>query len=143
MANPNMNHVVSQSATFISNGRRVGSVQSVSPSENLTTVLIRELDADIAGEIIEIGIGVPSYTLGLAKFMLYQETFFAALGYVVRNIGDITDPMDLQVAFKSGKTGNTVAKTFVGGVLKSLSSSVNIGTILITENGTFDVRTII
>lgn len=143
MANPNMNHIVSQSATFIASGRRVGSVQSVSPSENLTTVLIRELDADIAGEIIEIGIGVPSFSLGLTKFMLYQQTFFAALGYVVRNIGDITDPLDLQVAFRSAKTGNTVAKTFVDGVLKSLASSVNIGTILITENGNFDVRTVV
>ena len=143
MANPNTKHVVSQSASFIAGGRKVGSVQSVSPSETLTTVLIRELDSDVAGEIIEIGIGVPSFTLTMTKYMLYQELMFKALGYVIKNIGDIADPVDLQVAFKSNLSGNVVAKTFVDGVIKSLSYPVNIGTILVTESGTFDVRTIV
>jgi len=118
-------------------------VQTVNPSQNLTNMVIRELDADIAGEIIEIAIGVPAYTLSVSKLKLYQETFFEALGYVVQNIGEITDPLDLQTTFKSAKTGNVVARTFVDATISSLGDGVNIGTILITETANFTVRTVV
>ena len=143
MANPNVRHVVSQSTSVFAGGRKVGSIQSLSPSENLTTALIRELDSDVAGEIIEIAIGVPSFSLGLTKLKLYYESMFAALGYVISNIGDITDPVDIQSAFKSNLSGNVVARTFVDGTMKSLSDPVSIGNILITESANFDVRTIV
>ncbi len=86
MANPNVDHIVSQSTNVFAGGLRVGSVQSLTPNESLTFMLIRELDADVAGEIIEIAIGVPSYTLAMSRLKLYQETFFAALGYVIAMI---------------------------------------------------------
>ncbi len=143
MANPNVDHVVSQSTNIFAGGLRVGSVQSLTPNESLTTQLIRELDADVAGEIIEIAIGVPSYTLAMQRLKLYQQTFFAALGYIVANIGEITDPVDVQSAFVSAKTGSVVAKTFVDAVPTSLGEPVAIGGILITSTANFAVRTVV
>ena len=118
MANPRNRHVVSQSASIFANGRRVGSVQSVNPNESLTSVLVRELDSDVAGEIIEIAIGVPSFTVQLMKFKLFQETFFQALGYVVQNIGDIVSALDIQLTLTSGLTGNVIVKTFVDSTIE-------------------------
>lgn len=143
MANPNTRHVVSQSVSVFANGIKVGSAQSLSPSETLTNAIIRELDSDVAGEIIEIAIGVPSFSVSLTRFKTYQTNMYAALGYVIQNIGDITDPLDLQTVFKSARTGNTVVRTFVDATIESMSDAVNIGTVLVTENANFKVRKVI
>ena len=143
MANPNTRHVVTQSTKVFAGGNRVGSVQTVTPSQTLTNAVIRELDADVAGEIIEIAIGVPSYTVSVSKFKLFQETFFEALGYVVQNIGQIVDPLDLQTTFTSNATGSIVARTFVDATINNFSDAINIGTVLITETANFTVRDVV
>ena len=143
MANPRNRHVVSQSATVFANGRRIGSIQDVKPNEALSSILVRELDADVAGQVIEIAIGVPTYTVSVTKLKLFQETFFQALGYVVKNIGDIVSPLDLQLTLTSGLTGNVLVKTFVDATIESLGEPVSIGTILVTESASFKVKTII
>lgn len=76
-------------------------------------------------------------------FKIYQQSFYQALGYVVQNIGDIVDPVDLQSTFTSSATGNVLVKTFVDSTIESMSEPLNISTILITQTASFKVRTII
>ena len=73
---------------------KIGAVQSFSEASPRDTTPRYELDADIAGDIVERVPGLVNRTLHINRAVLYSADIFEAFGFT-----DVTDIIDQNIAF--------------------------------------------
>lgn len=104
---PKTQSVSTFSYDVLANGKRIGNLQSFSPSSTRNLTRVRQIASAYAGETTEIVPSTTDHTITLSCLELYRQKTLEALGYSeFASIEDLKDSIDIieKINKPSGET---------------------------------------
>lgn len=81
----------------LANGKRIGNLQTFTPSADRTLTRVRQIASAYAGETTEIVPSITNHSIRISALELYREKTLEALGYTdFASIEDLKDPITIR-----------------------------------------------
>jgi hypothetical protein len=94
-----------------------------------------------SGKVIEIVPGTTDDSITVDRICLHKSKMLEALGYSVKTIQDIRDPIDIE-EIEHHPDGSSNTTTYAGCWISQNSKNVAVGTVMIIESATLQVTEI-
>lgn len=128
------------------NGISVGTLQSFSPSNTRAVERLREIRGDATSGIQDVlGVypGGDDPTFRATRVQLYTQNLLQAFGLgSIKSLNEITTPIDVE-EIATSSDGQTETVIYSKCLPTSLSKTVTVGTVLVTEEASFAVTEIL